>query len=392
MAKTTKSVSEKSTKKRPRSNFTSGLIAGIVFAVIFFGLGVGAAATYSYVRDEYGDTSNMLNDENDGNQDLSDDEEGVADVARTVSPAVVSITSESRQQSIFGESAVATGSGSGIVVHESGIVITNKHVVSDTQKLEVTASDGTVYDDVKKIAEDPLNDLAFLKIQGVSDLSTAQLGNSSSISVGQRVVAIGNSLGQYQNTVTTGIISGTGRPVAAQNGDSVESLTDLIQTDAAINPGNSGGPLINMAGQVIGINTAVAQDAESIGFSIPVNASKGILKQIVNGDKNPQRAYLGVRFIELDPATAKEEKLTVTRGAYVTADDNEQAVQDGGPADKAGIRAGDVITKINDDSVGIDGGVTSLVAAYAPGEKINLTYLRDGKETTVPVTLAGYSD
>ncbi|HEU5121862.1 MAG TPA: trypsin-like peptidase domain-containing protein, partial [Candidatus Saccharimonadales bacterium] len=249
-------------------------------------------------------------------------------------------------------------------------------------------ADGTTYENVHTIGSDPLNDIAFLKIEGVNDLPAVEIGDSSSVRVGQRVVAIGNSLGQYQNTVTSGIISGIGRPISAQSGDTVENLTDLLQTDAAINPGNSGGPLLNLSGQVIGINTAIVEDAQGIGFAIPINATKGMLKGVLAGG-DVKRAYLGVNFITITAEVAKHYNLSVKKGAYVHAT-RGAAVAAGSPAEKAGIRDGDIITEVGGLEVGAKGSVSSLVAEYQPGDTIELTVLRDGKTMTLPVTLGAY--
>ena len=202
-------------------------------------------------------------------------------------------------------------------------------------------------------------------------------------------MAIGNSLGEYQNTVTSGIISGTGRPVSAQEGGTVENLTDLLQTDAAINPGNSGGPLVNLSGQVIGINTAIAADAQSIGFSIPINSSKGIIKNLIKTGK-VQRAYLGVNYVSITPELAKQYDLPLKQGAYV-ATSNGSAVISGSPADKSGIKDKDIITKVGDLTVGDQGSVSSLVAEYTIGDKVPLTIYRDGKTITITVTLEAYT-
>ncbi|RYF27286.1 MAG: PDZ domain-containing protein, partial [Chloroflexi bacterium] len=184
--------------------------------------------------------------------------------------------------------------------------------------------------------------------------------------------------------------SGTGRPVSAQSGSTVETLTDLLQTDAAINPGNSGGPLTNLQGQVIGINTAIAADAQGIGFSIPINATKGMLKGVLANGK-VERAYVGVNYVSVTPDIAKQEKLSVKSGAWVRADSGS-AVVSGSPADKAGIKDGDIITKVNDIEVGDKGSVASLVAEYAPGDTVQLTLLRDGRTETVQLTLAAYQN
>jgi serine protease Do len=202
-------------------------------------------------------------------------------------------------------------------------------------------------------------------------------------------VAIGNSLGQYQNTVTSGIISGKGRPVSAgsEDGSSSENLTDLLQTDAAINPGNSGGPLLNLSGQVIGINTAVAANAQGIGFAIPINSTKGTLKEVLAG-KGVRRSYLGVRYVPLSAETAKQYNLSVRQGAYVIGSGAGSAVDANGPAAKAGIQEKDIITKVNGLEVGPRGSVSSLIGEYAPGDTVALTILRDSKTIVKNVTLA----
>jgi serine protease Do len=267
--------------------------------------------------------------------------------------------------------------------------MTNKHVIDGVSSVGVALADGTTYSDVKVLGSDPLNDVAFLKIPNVNDLPAAELGDSTSIRVGQKVVAIGNSLGQYQNTVTSGIISGTGRPVSAQAGSEVETLTDLIQTDAAINPGNSGGPLLNLQGQVIGINTAIAADAQGIGFSIPIGATKGILKGVLAG-KGVQRAYLGINYVPITADVAEYYKLPIKKGAYVFNGEDKTAVAAGSPAADAGIKDKDIITKVGDIDVGDRGSVSSLVAEYAPGDTIKITLSRDGKTMTVDAKLTAF--
>lgn len=326
----------------------------------------------------------------DGNKIVTQEEEDIASVASRVAPSVVSIVTKAEAASFYGVQT-QEGAGTGIIVSSDGYVLTNKHVVQDSQSVSVVTSDGVTHADVKVVGTDPLNDVAFLKINGVSNLKPAELGDSSSIRIGQKVVAIGNSLGQYQNTVTSGIISGTGRPVSAQSsGGAVETLTDLLQTDAAINPGNSGGPLTNLAGQVIGINTAIAEDAQGIGFSIPINATKGSLKSVLATGK-VERAYVGVNYLSITPDVADKFKLPVRTGAYVFAEGGRSAVVSGSPADKAGVKDKDIITKVNDIEVGDKGSVASLVGEYAPGDKVQLTILRDGKTMTVTVTLAKYA-
>jgi serine protease Do len=304
---------------------------------------------------------------------------------------VVSIITNTTTRTYFG-AVPSQAAGTGIIVSSDGYILTNKHVVNSARSVQVITVDGVTYEDVAVVGTDPLNDVAYLKIKDGKDLPAATLGDSNTVRVGQSVVAIGNALGQYQNTVTSGIISGTGRPIQAgdESGNQVETLTDLLQTDAAINSGNSGGPLLNMAGQVIGINTAVAQDAQGIGFAIPINATKGTLKGVLAGN-GVQRAYLGVRYVPITPEITKKYDLSVKQGAYVYGESTSSVIS-GSPADKGGIKEKDIITKINGAAVGRNGGVSSLVGAYAPGDTIGTTVVRDGSEKELRVTLGTYTD
>ncbi len=370
-----------------RSESKTGKYVAVIILLLIgcFTAGLGGG----YIASHLSGSSSAISHSSggDGNAVVSQDEENIASVASKVGPSVVSILTKGQTQSIFG-TQTQEGAGSGIIISSDGYILTNKHVVSGSDQLAVVTSDGTVYDNVKVLGTDPLNDLAFLKVDGVNNLAAATFGDSSSVRIGQKVVAIGNSLGEYQNTVTSGIISGTGRPVSAQEGNSVENLTDLLQTDAAINPGNSGGPLVNLSGQVIGINTAIAADAQSIGFSIPINSAKGIIKNLMKTGK-VQRAYLGVNYVSITPELAKQYSLPLKQGAYVASSEGS-AVISGGPADKAGIKDKDIITKVGDLEVGSRGSVSSLVAEYTIGDKVPLTIYRDGKTMTVTVALEAY--
>ena len=355
-----------------------------VFVVALLGGGIGAWAMTHFSNP----LTVITHSQNDGNILRSQSEQDISQVVTKVAPSVVSISTNvenSRGQ------AVGQGAGTGIIVSKDGYVMTNNHVIDGASTVSVTTSAGDIYENVKVIGSDPLNDVAFLKVSGVNNLAAAELGDSSTLKIGQSVVAIGNSLGEYNNTVTSGIVSGLNRPVTASSGDgnSTESLTGLVQTDAAINPGNSGGPLVNSAGQVIGINTAVASDAQGIGFAIPINATKGVLASVIENGK-VERAYIGVRYVDITPAIAKEKNLPVKQGALVSGDNSTEAVVSGGPADKAGIKDGDIITKINDSVVGEEGSITTIIGQYKPGDAVQVTYLRDGKEQATKLTLAKY--
>lgn len=363
------------------------LISACVITMLW--LMVGSAVLGSWLTTQFNKQS--IQSTPDGNLVMSRDEADISEVVQRVSKSVVSIVTTKNGRTLS-RATVQQGAGTGIIISKDGYILTNKHVVKDAETIKIMGSDGTQYTDVKFVGADPLNDVAFLKINGVNDLPAATLGDSSTVRVGQKVIAIGNSLGRYQNTVTTGIISGKGRPVQASTSeysDEAESLTDLLQTDAAINPGNSGGPLLNMSGQVIGINTAIVSDAQSVGFAIPIAATKGLVRSVLSSGKI-QKSYIGVQYIAITPEVRAEHKLPVKSGAYVGGSRRKSAVVAGGPADKAGIKDGDIITKVNDKLIGEQGGLGSLISEFLPGETVELTILRDGKEQKVKLTLGAY--
>lgn len=318
-------------------------------------------------------------------------EGSIAEVAEKVSPSVVSIVTSSNTSDWFGRSVESEAAGTGIIVSADGLILTNKHVVSGANNINIVLDDGTTYQNVEIVATDPNNDIAFLKIKDVSDLVPATLGDSKTLQVGQQVMAIGNAMGLYQNTVTVGVISGLGRSVTASDGTGqmTETLTDMIQTDAAINSGNSGGPLVNAAGQVIGVNTATSSTAENMGFAIPISAVKGMLSQLTSG-QNAARAYLGVYTLTITPDIAKEYDLPVKEGAYVFSGQGQQAVIADSPAAKAGIKEKDIIVSVNGVKIGESGSLPNLIAEYKPGDTVKLGIIRDGQASTVDVKLEEY--
>ncbi len=224
-------------------------------------------------------------------------------------------------------------------------------------------------------------------------MPVVELGDSDKLEVGQKVIAIGNALGQYQNSVTTGVVSGIGRIITASDftGASNETLENVIQTDAAINPGNSGGPLVNIIGQVIGINTAVDLEGQLIGFAIPINMAKSAIKSVIEKGR-VIRPMIGVRYIPITKDFAASNNLSVSEGAFVYGGKGELAVIPGSPAAKAGIKEEDIITKVGDDKIDQNNSLAVLVQKYEVGEKVELTILRDGKETIIEVTLAEMKD
>lgn len=315
----------------------------------------------------------------------------VADVFNKVSPSTVSITTKVVSSSFYFGQQVSEGAGSGVVISKDGYILTNKHVVPEgSDSFTVVMSDGKEYTDVKVVGRDPFNDIAFLKINGVNDLTPAVLGDSSQVKPGQKVVAIGNALGIFRNSVTSGIISGIGRPVQAQGSlGTSEQLENLLQTDAAINPGNSGGPLVDLKGEVVGINTAVSQDGEAIGFAIPINDAKNLVDSVLTSGK-VVRAYLGVRYVTITPDNAAELGVEQKSGALVTGTNGQQAVLPNSPASKAGLQSGDIITAINGQKLDATKSLSNSMAQQKPGDTVELTVLRSGKEQTVQVTLEAY--
>lgn len=327
----------------------------------------------------------------------------VANISKQVGPSVVSIntTAQTTSTDLFGiaQPQEEQGAGTGIILSSNGVIITNRHVVpAGTSSVSVALADGTTFNNVQVIgrtSESDSLDIAFLKIPDTEGhtLTPATLGDSSKMQVGDRVVAIGNALGQFQNTVTSGIISGYGRTVqASDSGDtnSSENLEDLFQTDAAINEGNSGGPLVNADGQVIGINTAVASDAQGIGFAIPINDVSGLIKTVLATGKF-QQPYLGVRYLSLTNDYAQQLGLKVDRGAYIipSSQDNSQAgVVGGSPAAKAGLKEGDIISAVDGMNVDASHGLTSLLDQHSVGDSVTLTVIRNGKTITAQVTLS----
>ncbi len=283
-----------------------------------------------------------------------------------------------------GTSLQEVGAGSGFIVSEDGLILTNKHVVSDTKAdYTVITNDGKKYN-AKVLALDPVQDLAVIKIQADGKLSAITLGDSDGIQIGQGAIAIGNALGQFSNTVSVGVVSGLGRTVNAsdQSGSFSETLEGIIQTDAAINPGNSGGPLLNLKGEVMGINVATATDAQSIGFAIPINLAKRDINQVVKTNKITY-PFLGVRHVLVDATVKAKYNLSVDYGALIIKGNNgEAAVTKGSPADKAGLKEGDVI---------LDNSLTQVIEKYNPGDKVTIQFLRDGKEMTVDVVLTDRS-
>ncbi|RJQ28910.1 PDZ domain-containing protein [Candidatus Parcubacteria bacterium] len=282
------------------------------------------------------------------------------------------------------------GGGSGFTISSDGLVITNKHVISDPKaSYTVFTNEGKKYD-ARVLARDPLQDLAVVKIDATG-LPTVELGDSDALELGQTAIAIGNALAEFRNTVSVGVISGLARNITAAGGGGVETIHGVIQTDAAINPGNSGGPLLNLRGQVVGINTAVVSGAQNIGFAIPINKAKRAI-QSVKTSGEIQIPFIGVRYIVITPEIAEEQKLPVTRGALLRGMEDGPAVMADSPAEKAGLRAEDIIVELNGQKVDNDNPLGALIVQKSVGETVTLKVLREGKEVMFRVTLAKRSE
>ena len=282
------------------------------------------------------------------------------------------------------------GSGSGFIIAEDGLAVTNRHVVDDTRaSYTAFTNDGKKYD-VEIVAKDPVLDIAIIRLKGGGSLPTLSFGDSAHLDVGQKVIAIGNALGEFRNTVSVGVVSGLARSIVA--GDSLsgrsELLEEVIQTDAAINPGNSGGPLLNLDGKVIGVNVAVAQGSENIGFALPANIVASVVESVKTTGKIV-RPYLGVRYTMVTERIKEANKLSVDYGALVGRGETreELAVMPGSPADKAGIVENDIILKIDGVKLDADHSLAAAIRRKNVGESVTLTILHRGEEKEIRVTL-----
>ncbi len=313
-------------------------------------------------------------------------EEAIIKVVKEVSPAVVSI--------MKGE----IEGGTGFIVSEDGMILTNKHVVLDEEtEYTIFTNDGRKFS-AKVLARDPIQDLAVLGIEQektvdgngefvLESFPIVKLGDSDKLESGQTVIAIGNALGEFRNTVSVGVISGLGRKITASGGGFVEILEDVIQTDAAINKGNSGGPLLNLRGEVVGINTAMALEAQSIGFAIPINKAKKDIEQVKTIGKIVY-PFLGIRYVLINEKIKEENDLPVDYGAFVIdGEPGEPAIWPDSAAEKAGLKEGDIVLEFNDEKITTENTLAKIIVKYNPGDEIVLKILRGTKEISVEVTL-----
>ncbi|MCF7906817.1 trypsin-like peptidase domain-containing protein [Patescibacteria group bacterium] len=284
------------------------------------------------------------------------------------------------------------GGGTGFVISsQKGLVLTNKHVVSDLEaEYTVTTNDGESFT-ATVLARDPFNDIAILQVEGL-DLSAVKLGNSNQLKIGQTVIAIGNALGEYRNTVTKGVVSGISRKVIAGDAyGSSEILEDVIQTDAAINFGNSGGPLINLKGEVIGINTAINREGQLIGFAIPVNQAKRAIESVEEYGYIV-RPYIGVRYILINKDIAEKNNLDIDYGALIVrgSETSELAVIPGSPANEVGLVENDIILEVDGQKITEDYSLSRIIQEHQPGDEVGLKVFHQGEEKMVNIILGEY--
>lgn len=343
------------------------------------------AGTGAFVGNALGDDP-PVNPANPSGQTVLQESSAVIDTAKKVTPAVVSITSTSEARTFLGPIEQKSG-GTGFIITNDGLIATNRHVIEGASGgLTVVTNDGKTFTAEVK-AKDPGLDFALIKIDA-KNLPVVGLGDSDSLQVGQQVVAVGNALGEFENTVTTGVISAKERSVQASDGAgrAAEQLTNLLQTDAAINPGNSGGPLVNLSGQVIGVNTAIAGEAQGIGFAIPINQAKQAIDSFQQQGRIA-RASLGVRFITITGDVAALNKLPADHGALLQGGSGGPAIDPSGAAAKAGLREGDIITAVGETRLDENRTLQGVIGRFKPGDEVELTYLREGKEAKVKVRL-----
>ncbi len=362
-------------------------VAAIALVVGIVSGGLSAAAVSTALRPTSSAPAGTRTDSGSVKQAVNVDESSaVISATDKVMPAVVTVASSS--SGLFGQAQ--SGVGSGFIFDSHGWILTNKHVVDGAQQLKVQLNDSRIFDGTV-FGTDPLTDLAVVKIDA-TDLPVAPIGTSADLERGQLAIAMGSPLGtSYQNTVTTGVVSGLGRQIQAGNASqtSSETLNNLIQTDAAINPGNSGGPLVNSAGQVIGVDTAVATNAQGIGFAIPIDVAKPLLQQAIDGVRPFVRPWIGVYYVPVTKQVAAENNLEIdSGGVWVSPPSSGQpAVFPDSPAAKAGVKDGDIIVEIDGQPINAEHDLSAAIIPHMPGDKVTLRIINGTSTREVTVTL-----
>ena len=368
----------------PRRGLSALPIVGLAVVAGILSGALSAVAVANLVREPSAPTGGSITESPtaDNVSDVRIDESSAVIAAvEKVAPAVVTITASGG-----GILGTGSGTGSGVIYHPDGWILTNRHVVEGADELIVVLNDGRQFAGTT-YGIDTLTDLAIVKIDA-TELPAAPIGTSAALEPGQLAIAIGNPLG-YENTVTTGVVSGLGRAITASDATqtSAERLRNLIQTDAAINPGNSGGPLVNSAGQVIGVNTAVSTAAQGLGFAIPIDVAKPIMQQALDGQPLV-RPWIGVYYVPIDPAVAADQNLPVDHGVLIArTDGGAEVVIPGSPAEAAGLQAGDIITAIDGEQIDAETELSMLILPYSPGDTITLRVMRDNSVQEIQVTL-----
>lgn len=364
--------------RRPRPAFLAALLIGFGGAVL------GAGATYLALRpDTKASAAPPVPDSAGKTQSMNVEiETALTDSVDRIAPAVVTVVNHMQSVSTpLGGPAQPTASGSGVIIDADGYVVTNNHVVENSTSLEVVLASGETRA-AELVGSDPFSDIAVLRVEGPLPAS-APWGNSDALRPGEPVIAIGSPLGEFTNTVTVGVVSATGRSIETSSGYRME---DLIQTDAAINRGNSGGPLVNLAGQVVGINTLVVRGngssdvAEGLGFAIASNSARAVADQIIR-EGHVARPYLGIRWAWISPQVAMLNRLPLKYGAYL------REVASGGPAAEAGLESGDIITALAGVELDADHPFINELLKHQPGEKVEVTFWRDGETHQTEVIL-----
>ncbi len=402
-----------SAPQKAKVNYFLIVVVGFLAGVFASLLTVGAVEGVKYIANNASPNSKTSIDLGTTEKKVTLLEESAAvSAAKKVQPSVVSIVATRELETLYqsgdlsgsvdpfdsffnapkvspeGETQTQrVGGGTGFYVSGDGLVLTNKHVI-DNNTLDYTVVDyeGNEFK-AQVLAKDPVQDIALLKIEG-SDFPAVELGDSENLDPGQTVIAIGNSLGEYSNTVTRGVVSGIGRSITAGSRGNATTIDNVIQTDAAINPGNSGGPLVNVEGQVIGINTAIDVSGQLIGFALPINDAKNVVTQVQETGKIA-RPYIGIRYIPITEEIARKNNLKVDYGILVSRGPSrgDLAVIPDGPADKAGIEENDIVLELNGKKLTREVHFAKEILKYQVGETLSAKILRDGEEKEVSIVL-----
>lgn len=399
---------QETTKERADApRVAKSTVFGIVLGAILAGFAGGFAASSMFAQDISAQIQERLESREEGAIEYTPqtaEEDMIIGVVEEVSPSVVSIVVTRDvpvMRGLFSDDIRTEpreiGGGTGFIVSEDGLVVTNRHVVEDEEAEYSVFTNEGVRLDAHVLARDPFQDLAVLQIEPSREaneegnfvnriFTPVSLGDSDSIRIGQTAIAIGNALGEFRNTVSSGVISGLGRTIVASGEGTNEVLENVIQTDTAINRGNSGGPLLNLSGEVIGINTATAKRAQNIGFAIPVNQAKRSIQQ-AQEDGEISYPFLGVRYVDVSPEVQGERDLSVDHGALIVGEPGRPGVTPDSAASEAGLSEGDVILEMGGTKIDEDNSLASLIRQYSPGDEVTLTVLRNGEEMSLNVTL-----